>query len=276
MNSRIQLGDRDFDILKALYANTVMSFEQLKRWHFPKTNIQTASNRLSRLVLGGYIAKQRVGIVIYKRIPTPINVVFTVTRHGIQELRKRDGPVYFRDQPVPLNTFSLIHDLTLNEAVAKLIKENPKLKITNSKLMRFDPQTNAQIPDAVGVMIDGNEQMAIELELTAKSEKRYREIISNYRLLRRYSKVLILYGDETIWSKIRSTLPVDRSETANGKTIFSKFELRNLKSLLPDPIAKGDLNFGETGSQNVSIQSHENLSPRVITQIENGESQKVS
>ena len=59
-----------------------------------------------------------------------------------------------------------------------------------------------RIPDFVMIDSETKEATAIELELTAKSERRYRHIILDYRMSKTFSKVLFVTASETIRRKI--------------------------------------------------------------------------
>ena len=54
--------------------------------------------------------------------------------------------------------------------------------------------------------LKNNEKIALELELTAKSEKRYRELILKYRLSKDFNKVLYVTNQRQIETKIKSLL----------------------------------------------------------------------
>ena len=59
-----------------------------------------------------------------------------------------------------------------------------------------------RVPDFVMIDTDTKETTAIELELTTKSERRYRHIILDYRMSKSFSKVLFVTASETIRRKI--------------------------------------------------------------------------
>jgi hypothetical protein len=65
-----------------------------------------------------------------------------------------------------------------------------------------------RLPDAVAVV--GADKLAIELELTAKSGKRYREIILQYQMSKTFKRVLYVVGGDEIAAKIAHQITQQR------------------------------------------------------------------
>ena len=63
-------------------------------------------------------------------------------------------------------------------------------------------EIQSRIPDAVLIDPRNNKKIALELELTAKSEMRYRDIILSYRTSNEFDCVLYVVKDESIQNKI--------------------------------------------------------------------------
>ena len=66
--------------------------------------------------------------------------------------------------------------------------------------------------------------VALELELTAKSEKRYRELILKYRLAKDFESVVYITSSDAIRNKIQSLL--------GGFGMTSKFKFMSLGEVL--------------------------------------------
>jgi hypothetical protein len=139
-----------------------------------------------------------------------------------------------------LSLYGLRHDLLLNEVVWAMEKRFPNTTFCHGRLI---PGSDAkQIPDAE-FAVDG-ERIALELELTEKSEKRYREIVLQYRLSPIIKKVVYVVASDRIKDKISFQLTQQRaipglSKPSTGKFYFvvlSEF----LKSPTQAPITNGD------------------------------------
>jgi len=233
MKKGVILQERDFKILALAFEHTVMSFEMVKRIHFGAVNLQTASNRLNRLCRGGFLRKYRAGLVIYQGTQRQVQMVFTITLQGIQALKARSPGVVIRDEPVPINSHTLIHDLLLGEVVEALKPEYPGRRIVNTKLLGDGAVRGVQLPDAIIRSANGKEDLALELELTVKSEKRYREIVTNYRLAGRFARVLVVTSDDSVALKMARAAGVDPPDLTAWPVRFSKFQFRRLSEFLP-------------------------------------------
>jgi len=232
MKKGVTLQRRDFEVLASVYGCTVMSFEQVKRKHFASVNDQTASNRLNRLCHGGYIRKHRVGLIMYQGTPRSVQVVYTLTPESLRALRHWPDVKDIREEPVVLNTYTLIHDLLLNDVVDGLRRRNPGQRTVNTKVVSLESIRNEQVPDAVMELDDDTGSVAIELELTVKSGKRYREIIAHYRVSERYQKVIFVYEDDLIRRKVMTVLGQEPGPSQEKPETFSKFEFVPTRWLL--------------------------------------------
>ncbi len=227
MSTRIT--KRDVCLLEMLLANTVMSFEEVRVFGFSGRHKATVCNRLNRLEELALIRRINVGNFIYKLNMKPIGVVVLITKEGIEVL-KRCGrfDARLRPEPIALNIQSLIHDLELNSVVRGLKRALPMALIFNGKHLQSDgsslfkkvpdavlelPQASLEMAKTLGVVASdsavkglGHLRVAVELELTAKSNPRYREIINGYRLSHEVDRVLYLTHDESIAQKIQSVL----------------------------------------------------------------------
>ncbi len=225
----MRLTRRDLSLLVLLCRNTVMSFEEVRLYAFEGRHKATVCNRLAKLERMALLRRINVGNFIYKRNMRPVGVVIQITKRGIEVL-KRCGQFdeRWRAKPVPVNIQSLIHDLELNQVVRGIIERLPGAEIINGKHLSKDGGgASVKMPDAVLALAAANLEeamrtgvvapdtamkgaahlrVAVELELTAKSDRRYREIIMGYRLSREVERVLYLSHDVAVFRKIQSVL----------------------------------------------------------------------
>lgn len=225
----MRITPRDLSLLVLLCQNTVMSFEEVRLWAFQGRHKATVCNRLTKLERMALLRRINIGNFIYKRNMRPVGVVVQITKRGIEVLKQCDlFDERWKTQPVPVNIQSLIHDLELNQAVRGIGERLLGAVITNGKhLLKDGSAANAKIPDALlelnandfdeakRIGIVGPEvvlknatplRVAVELELTTKSDRRYREIITGYRLNRNVDRVLYLSHDQAVFRKIQGVL----------------------------------------------------------------------
>ena len=224
-NASVMLTDRDFLILESLYSNVVMSFPQISQRYFVGRSKPTVINRLTRLESAGLIAKFKVPRLALTGAQNVISVVYRISKSGIQALQKRYPGFEFRVEPIRIKPFSIDHDLLLVDVVQAMKPRFQDYKIINGELFNGNQGNNGLKPDAIFTHPNGHDRIALELELTAKSEKRYRELILKYRLSKEFSKVIYVTSHNQIESKIKTIL---------GPSIASgRFEFVNLKCILP-------------------------------------------
>lgn len=230
-----RLTDRDATLLLDLYDSTVLSLAQIRTRHFPSAAHSTVVNRLSCLKRAGLVCSTRVGIVIHHGLGREIGVVYRISRRGIGKLVELHPEAHFREFPVPLNTASLVHDLVLTDTVTALKVRHPGARVVNGKLLAGTPRAASRNPDAVLFATSPPERWAVELELSAKSSRRYREIVTSYRLSKDYDKVLYVVARWPIAEAIQSQilgLDVTRSRVAQPT---GRFYFAGLRELLASP-----------------------------------------
>lgn len=209
----VMLTERDFSLLQSLYENVVMSFPQITKMHFATKSKPTIVNRLTKLELSGFIVKYKVPRLEVRGSLKVISVVFQISRSGILALQKRFPEIDYRPEAVRLRPQSIDHDLLLVDVMAAFKIKNPDCKMIHGELYLARSNASGLKPDGVLIQPNGVSHVAIELELTAKSEKRYREIILKYRLSKDFIQVIYLCGHRQIENKIKSILgPTNISE----------------------------------------------------------------
>ena len=221
----LKLTQRDWLLIEGLYANTMMSFKQIATFYFDERSKSTIHNRLTQLEQGGIIKRFKMGRILHHLRETEIGVIFSLTKLGLTLLQAKIPDRILRIEPVPVNTNTLYHDLLLVDVTKKLECIFPKMSFVSGKLLGLPSQKMKRIPDIIGHGQETEKMMAIELELTAKSEKRYRQILTEYRIAQEFEKVIYITSHVSIEEKIRSLLTHKKvdgfARPSTGKFYFS-------------------------------------------------------
>ena len=198
----LRVSDRDLRLMLDLYENTFLSFYQIREEHFKDRAKPTVYNRLSKLINAKLIKSLRVYLVAHHRSNQDLGVIYQITKKGLSTLKSYFPEKSFRKDPVSISFYTLYHDLLLTDLLKKMRKDFSGFKFTNTKLLGSDPRESMKLPDAVMECKKTKELIAIELELTAKSLRRYQDIVFGYRTNNRYKKVFYVVGSEQIRRKI--------------------------------------------------------------------------
>lgn len=216
------LTERDFFILKGLYDFTLMSFPQIAKVFFAVNAKPTIINRLSKLEQCGFITKTKLPRFITGMDKKVISVVYQISRLGIRELQKWFSNIEFHPEPVRLQPFSVEHDLLLVDVLLSLKDQKPEMSfVLGEHFCRFKSHLSVK-PDAI--LTDMSGKVALELELTVKSERRYRDLILKYRLSKDFESVVYITSSDAIRNKIQSLL--------GGLGMTSKFKFMSLGEVL--------------------------------------------
>jgi hypothetical protein len=140
--------------------------------------------------------------------------------------------------------------------VTTLREELLPLDLINGKEIIRKSQTKGQlVPDFVFEMPNQKHKIAIELEMTMKSEQRYRDILTDYRCSKEFEKVIYVTPNVGIRDKCLKVLGQDQPPKNLRVLSSGKFEFRLLDDLLNDdeavasiPIITNNLNPSEKGS----------------------------
>lgn len=194
IKTNLRLTVRDLEVMKDIYDHQFLSFYQIHEKHFPENKRPTVYNRLSKLVRAEVIKAVNVNLVAFHRKGELLGVVYMLAKEGLKKLQDFKMTEDINQNPVSLNYSCLYHDLLLTDVLRVLKRDWKVTKPTKENQNR--------IPDAVLFEQRTNNKMALELELTAKSEMRYREIILSYRTSREFDSVLYVVKDESIQKKI--------------------------------------------------------------------------
>lgn len=178
-------------------------------------------------------------MLLQKEATNEIGVVYQLTRKGHTFLKTSCPDNLIRDEPPQLNLPSLAHDLLLNDVLSALKKRFPEKRLVHGKLFPIPTGGGIRHPDAIIVGQAGEGNVAVELELTAKSESRYRTIVVQYLTTLSFKKVLYVVGGKTISDKIKFQITHQKSPPGLPEPSTGKFYFVTLSDLLRDP--KGPL-----------------------------------
>lgn len=229
---RVSLTPRDTLLLNELYENVVLSFAQVCRKAFQGKAKSTVLNRLGKLEGMGVIERWRVPVLDSKKAGPGLFVVFSITRKGIGVLQARQPEKAFRQKPIRLHGYTIYHDVLLVDVQDALREKFAGALVKSGRLLADQPGAAAVNPDAVLEFPERKERWAVELELTTKSEKRYREIVLRYRLQNAFARVLYVTSSREVVQKLARVL--DRIPEKLGKVPpTEKFLWLDLNELLP-------------------------------------------
>lgn len=197
---------RDFSLLKSLYDNVVMSFPQIAKMHFAGKSKPTIINRLTKLEAAGLIKRFKVPRLELSGAKNVISVIFQITKLGIEVLQKKHLEMTFCQDPIKLHPYSIDHDLILVDVIEAFKNKFPAEEIVHGELYLKSKSLQGLKPDVVLISPMQGNKVAIELELTPKSERRYRDLILKYRLSKDFKQVIYVTSHKQIETKIRSIL----------------------------------------------------------------------
>lgn len=194
MEINLRLTIRDIELMKDIYDHQFLSFYQIHEKHFSENKRPTVYNRLSKLIRAEMIKAININLVAYHRKGELLGVVYVLTKEGLRRLQDFKMTEDINQSLVSLNFSCLYHDLLLTDVLRVLNRSR--------KVFKVSKEGQSRIPDAVLINPRTNKKIALELELTAKSEMRYREIILSYRTSNEFDEVLYVVKDESIQKKI--------------------------------------------------------------------------
>lgn len=246
MTKGVILTERDKNLLYDCYQNGVLSFSQVKVRHFGSVSRATTHNRLTRLRDDEFLRSYKVGIVIHHRTPQEIGVAYLPTKKTLEALCRLFPGESFRPMPLGLNTTTLSHDLLLTDVLTALREHFQKGRVLST--MSYTIQ-GTRVPDGVIIGPTGS-HVAVELELSPKSEKRYREIILQYKLSREFARVLYVVANEKVRQKIIPHILGYKPRPELPQPATGKFFFTGVQGLLSAPVAVSISNGAETLSIN--------------------------
>ena len=231
--ANVILTERDREVLRSLYDNTVMTFSQIAVRYFANVAKPTVTNRLSKLERAGFISRERIPRMELGRDKNAIGVVFQITRLGILNVRQSADGRELRGQPIRIHHHSLNHDLILVDLSLALQKRFPGSKVTNGKLLATNGKAEA-MPDLVLERLGEKGKVAVELELSSKSERRYQEIVLRYRMSKEYQEVIYFFDDSYI-ERLITRVILNRNPHPKETCMTGKFYFGSLNEFITRP-----------------------------------------
>lgn len=209
MNKRkadhVLLTERDLNLMTALHDHVVLSFTQIHERFFPARTIATAMNRLKKIESQGWIERLRIPRLRIQGRTNATGVVFQLSHRGRMMLaRARPELTIFERCPV-LNPHQLDHDLLIADIAEHFKRRFPGYQWINGRYL-LDSDGFKKIPDAVLQKTLHDRAIAIELELNAKSSRRYKEIVATLRTSPCIEKVIYVTASHAIGRKIMSAI----------------------------------------------------------------------
>ncbi len=229
--NHVQLTGRDFRLLALLYDHCLMDLGQIERFVFPQKSTSTILNRIGKLEKSGFLKRIRISRLIHPGSGRNVGVVLQITQKGLKEIAKHHPEKHIHDSIPDIHLSQLDHDLLLVDVIERLKTHNPDAAFTDGKRFVKGKSDIHRVPDSVMECLSTMQKTAIELELTAKSEKRYRQIILAYRLMPHFEKVLFIASSHSIAQKIKSEITGFKGQT-NENLETGKFEFKLLKDFL--------------------------------------------
>ncbi len=249
--TNVILTTRDREVLRSLYDNTVMTFSQIALRHFANVAKPTVINRLSKLERAGFISRERIPRMELGRDKNAIGVVFQITRLGILSLRQSASGSDLRAQPIRIYHHSLNHDLILVDLAVALERRFPGAIVTNGKLLALSGKAEA-MPDLVLERAGEKTKVAVELELSSKSERRYQEIVLRYRMSKEYHEVIYFLDDPYI-ERLITRVILNRNPHPKEVPMTGKFTFVRASEFITNPettaVLNGSSDISETGGE---------------------------
>ncbi len=162
---------------------------------------------------------------------TGSETIYQLKKKGIKTLAQTFLDTDFRKDIPTVTLSSLNHDLLLTEFLDEFKKLYPKNEIVNARLVSSQEHSNEPKPDAIMTNLEGGFQSAIELELTAKSDRRYRELVLKYRLSRVFGEVIYIVARTSLAEKILTQIRGRRASQISLPHKEGKFHFTDLKNL---------------------------------------------
>jgi len=230
---QVSVTSRDLRLLQDLAFWGVLSFSQIRQRHFAGLSLSVMSERLTKLHQAGLLRKQRVGILFHHGRPQEIGTVVVSTNRGLSILNSVGLASHIVQRPKPINTAQLHHELLLVDTATNLLRTDPGSKVFRGSHLVGAAKNLDRLPDLI--IKNSHGMIAVELELTAKSSMRYREILASYRVSAQFHKVIYVVSEPSIARKIRGLLGSNPT-TSNSLGEVEKFSFVHLSALLEKEI----------------------------------------
>lgn len=221
----IKLVPRDLSLLRVIDRYGVMSTKQIKRTQFASTQIRTVLRRLRKL-------ERKKLILRHHGLPNG-KLVWTLGPIGLSRIGSRFG--------FSINRNSLEHDVLVTAVRIALDRAELASNWQSAHWLRHKASAGVspenrfsdQIPDALFMVGAGENSrlVALEVELVAKSKRRYRRIIANYSSNSAIDEIWYVVSapriGKLILEEVEQTVAVGKSQ--------NRFVWTDLGQILSDP-----------------------------------------
>ncbi|MBY0386321.1 hypothetical protein K2X05_14280, partial [bacterium] len=191
---------------QSIYRHHFLSFYQIQAEFFKNCAKPTVYNRLSKIIKAGFISVLRTNLYAHHLDGRMVSAVYQITKSGIKILQSFFSEKSFGREPLSLNMGSLYHDLVLTDVCKNLENAFENKETAIFQRSRFASEFSEKVPDAVVTDPRNMKTWAVELELSAKSEERYRDIVVSYRLSKIFEKVIYVYQNDDVRNKIGAVI----------------------------------------------------------------------
>ena len=172
------LSSKEVELLLFLWKFRLATFETLRRIAFPSLSAKSAYDRLRKLRSGGFVS--------VVKIEGRADRVWRLEKRGMDYLTHHVLPELKANRFKPHYNY---HDLLASAALigewfcgtprgVRIISEQEMKTVEIAELTRNFPQGMDHHPDGIWILNSGEEtkRLALEVELSAKSSKRYQEV----------------------------------------------------------------------------------------------------
>lgn len=223
----MRVTPRDLTCLQVIDRYGIMTTKQLHKTIFPQTDVRTVLRRLRKLEIKKLISR-------HHGLPNA-NLVWSLAQSGLNLVGSRAG--------FAVNRNSLEHDILVSAVRLELDRLNLGVNWQSSHALRQKASLgksptdrfSSQIPDALFIIEtdDGPKVVALEVEIVAKSKRRYRDIIANYSFNRAIDYIWYVVGNSRIGSllleEVERIIPLSKAQ--------ERFVWTDLSIFLSNPLA---------------------------------------
>jgi hypothetical protein len=200
---RIQLTDRDIDLMRWILEQKFMTEKQIRRifWKGVSQKSSEANKRLEMLRRGGFLKTNKA--LMYK------SFMYLVAGKGIEELKKLNRNSGLGElSEAGYSTYK--HDLAVTDL--RILFNDMGYKDWLSERVLSRRGGFRRTPD--GMIFSRERYTAIEYEASLKSKRRYRDIFFQYELDREIAQVLYIVNTAELVQK------VSRESVGSSKIYF--------------------------------------------------------
>jgi DNA-binding MarR family transcriptional regulator len=227
---RTEITERDLALFQYLYDFSLMDLGQVGLYLFEGKAWSTVQNRITKLEKSGFVKRIKISRLLHPKDLRGVSTILQITPKGTRELRRHLPEMDFSGAVFDIRLSQLDHDLLLVDVAQAIKRGQPLSHIVDGRRFIKSKPGVFRVPDLVQIQPQRATANAIELELTSKSAKRYRQIILSCRASNAFEKVIFVTASNAIARKIQSEiLGYKVKEGENPNT--GRFEFLTLNEL---------------------------------------------